>query len=232
MKQNKKCSKCNIDKELTEFYERHSRCKSCVREIQKEYRENNKQAIRERHRIYHSANKEKRIAYNEANKKAQKEYRKEYYRVNQEAIKDKAKDYNSANRPKINEQRKNRRKTNEVYALSIRLRNRTRMAFSLGGYSKDTKTEEILGCSWATLKRHIENQFTEGMSWENPFTFHIDHVKPLGNAKTKEELIELFHYTNLQPLSPEINLMKSNLTPQEWELKKQTKEYQQLIITQ
>lgn len=76
--------------------------------------------------------------------------------------------------------------------------------------SKDKKTQEIVGCTFEELKLHIENQFTEGMTWENYGTdgWHIDHVKPLAMANTKEEIIASNHYTNLQPMWQLDNLKK------------------------
>ena len=38
------------------------------------------------------------------------------------------------------------------------------------------------------------------MSWNNHGEWHIDHIKPLGLAKTENELKKLFHYKNVQPL--------------------------------
>jgi hypothetical protein len=193
----------------------------------KAYYEANKEKLNTYAKTYYEANKEKAKAsyktYYEANKEKIKANYKAYKEVNKEKIKANYKAYKETNKEKLNAQRRayfrNKRKTDELYALSSRLRTRTYIAFKLGGYSKGTKTEETLGCDWVTLKHHIEIKFTEGMSWENPSSFHIDHIKPLSNAKTKEDLIKRCHYTNLQPLPPEINIMKSNLTPMEWELK-------------
>ena len=41
----------------------------------------------------------------------------------------------------------------------------------------------------------------------------IDHIKPLSNATSAEELITLCHYTNLQPLCSRVNrdIKKANL---------------------
>ena len=59
------------------------------------------------------------------------------------------------------------------------------------------------------------------MNWENRGLFNgeinygwdIDHIIPLSTAKTKEDLIKLNHYTNLQPLCSKINryIKKDNL---------------------
>ncbi len=51
------------------------------------------------------------------------------------------------------------------------------------------------------LGQHIEAQFVKGMSWENyGDLWSIDHIRPIGLAKTKDEAYGLNHYTNLQPL--------------------------------
>ena len=60
------------------------------------------------------------------------------------------------------------------------------------------------------------------MNWENygnpkdgifepNKTWDIDHIKPLSSFTTEQELLELNHYTNLQPLcSYENRWVKSN----------------------
>lgn len=59
--------------------------------------------------------------------------------------------------------------------------------------------------------KHIEEQFKEGMSWENHGKWHIDHVVPIKyNNPTLEEQIERLHYLNLQPLWAEDNKSKGN----------------------
>jgi hypothetical protein len=103
---------------------------------------------------------------------------------------------------------KRRMEEDPLYALSSRLRGAIRKAISGGGYRKRSRTKDILGCSWEELKTHIENQFTEGMSWENRSEWHIDHIIPLASATTEEELIKLNHHTNLQPLWAKDNLSK------------------------
>jgi hypothetical protein len=79
---------------------------------------------------------------------------------------------------------------------------------------KHNKTFDIVGCSPQQLKEHIQSQFKDNMSWENYgyYGWHIDHITPLSSAKTEEEIYQLCHYTNLQPLWAEDNLKKSNKT--------------------
>lgn len=73
------------------------------------------------------------------------------------------------------------------------------------GYTKKTKTYEILGCSYKDFFNHIESQFTEGMTWKN---IHLDHIKPLALGKTEKEVLNLCHYSNFQPLFANDNLQK------------------------
>jgi len=75
-----------------------------------------------------------------------------------------------------------------------------RISIKTKGFSKDTKTEEILGCSWSFFKSYIETRFQEGQGWHNRESWDIDHIKPIKSAKTKKEVIALNHYSNLRPL--------------------------------
>jgi hypothetical protein len=78
------------------------------------------------------------------------------------------------------------------------------------GYTKKSKTNEILGCSFKEFKQHLELQFTEGMTWNNAGKWHLDHIYPVSLSKDENELIKLNHYTNFQPLWAEDNIRKGN----------------------
>ncbi len=77
-----------------------------------------------------------------------------------------------------------------------------------------------LGCTLEELKIHIENQFKEGMTWDNwkPDGWHLDHIKPLSKFDLTDpvQFKEAVHYTNLQPLWWNENLEKGNRS--DWEL--------------
>lgn len=76
---------------------------------------------------------------------------------------------------------------------------------------KSQKSIEYLGCGIEEFKQHIEEQFKEGMTWENHGEWHIDHVTPLKyNNPTIEEVIERLHYSNTQPLWATDNMSKGN----------------------
>lgn len=81
------------------------------------------------------------------------------------------------------------------------------------------KSEDILGCSFDFFKSHIESQFKEGMSWYNHGQWHIDHKVPLNVSLTSDDVLKLNHYTNLQPLWADENLIKGgNMLPEHHEL--------------
>ena len=79
----------------------------------------------------------------------------------------------------------------------------------------DNECLKYLDCDIATFKKHIEEQFTDGMSWNNRggenSGWEIDHCIPFKyNNPTAEEKLQRLHYTNLQPLPKDKNLKKSN----------------------
>jgi hypothetical protein len=79
-----------------------------------------------------------------------------------------------------------------------------------GGFSKNSRSHEILGCSFEFFKAYIEQRFLPGMSWENRSEWHLDHIIPVSSAKTEKQLLKLNHYTNLRPLWAKDNLSKKN----------------------
>ena len=96
--------------------------------------------------------------------------------------------------------------------LKGKLRSRCGTAFKRLMINKPYKTEKILGADFYEVKFYLESKFTDGMNWDNmgKYGLHIDHIKPLALAKNEKELIELCHYTNLQPLWAKDNLTKNS----------------------
>jgi len=121
-----------------------------------------------------------------------------------------AKQYSVENREKLSKRIRERLKTDHLFRLSCNYRSRTVSAFKSKGVSKKSKTREMLGCTFEEMKQYLINQFTEGMTVENYGEWHIDHIIPLASANTREELIKLIHYTNLQPLWASDNMSKGS----------------------
>jgi hypothetical protein len=77
--------------------------------------------------------------------------------------------------------------------------------------NKELSSKEYLGCDVETLKAHIEEQFKEGMTWDNYGEWHIDHMTPLMYKNpTLEQVCERLHYSNTQPLWASENKAKGN----------------------
>lgn len=116
----------------------------------------------------------------------------------------------SYNRRKTNQLRKNRYKNDSLYKLKISLRSRIYGALKRNKFVKKSKSLEILGGTYEEIRKHLESQFIDGMTWANHGHWHIDHIVPLSSAKTEEEMYKLCHYKNLQPLWAVDNLKKGN----------------------
>lgn len=67
---------------------------------------------------------------------------------------------------------------------------------------------DSVGCDHEELRDHISSRFGVGMSWGCYRQWEVDHVEPLSAAKSLVELIELCHFSNLQPLWRGDNLRK------------------------
>lgn len=132
---------------------------------------------------------------------------------NKEKIKTRKKIYNQLNKDKRAKRDRERKLTDPLFKLKTNLRTLINQAFKRQGFTKGTKTNIILGCTYEELKTHLENQFKPWMNWENHGKYNgefntgwdIDHIIKLSEAKTEEDIIRLNHYTNLQPLCCKIN---------------------------
>ena len=111
---------------------------------------------------------------------------------------------------KYNVLRKKNYSNDELYSLKIRFRSLLNQKIRKGGFVKKISTLEFLGCDWESFKQHIELQFKEGMSWENRDLWDLDHIIPISEGKTFEDIVLLSHFTNFQPLWKHENIKKSN----------------------
>jgi hypothetical protein len=220
------CEKCGTEKEYI------GRCKECRRNYQKSYFQDNRERIYKIKNEWSKNNKEKvKESYNkfkQNNPSKIKEYAKRTYEKNKDkklkyckeyTIKNKNKKDNwgkiwrEKNKERINIQRnkrnRERRQVDENYRLITNITNRMRSY--LKNYNTNERTIKYIGCSPLELRKHLESQFTEGMSWENygKHGWHIDHKIPLFAGKgDKNQIIKLCHYTNLQPLWEKDNYKK------------------------
>jgi len=182
------CSKCKEEKFICEFTKDKQRsdgyyvyCKKC-----------------------------RRVIY-DANSEVRKEKSKKYYNETKEKKHDIILERNRLWRKNNPNYTTERKKIDPTFKLIKNVRRRLKRFLDVNYITKRSQTFEIIGCAPQFLKEHIENQFTNGMSWDLMGKhIHIDHIIPLSSAKTEEELYKLCHYSNLQPLWAEDNLKKSN----------------------
>lgn len=167
--------------------------------LKKIYKKANSDKIKAQSKEYHAKTKDKTKAYYEANKEKIKERIKNYRKENLELLKKREKEAQI------------KKRQDPFYKLKDSIRNRIRASMKSKGYSKNSKSFEILGCTYEEFRTHIEAQFKDWMSWDNHGnpkdgilelnkTWDLDHIKPIASALTEEDVIRLNHYTNYQPL--------------------------------
>ena len=137
-----------------------------------------------------------------------------YYQENKESKKLSSSEYYKNNKEKANKCRLayQRKKVKEDirYRLTRNLRNRLYHALRTKNWKKNTNFTKYIGCTREELIVHLELKFTPDMNWSNYGDWHIDHIIPLDSAGTEEQLYQLCHYTNLQPMWALENIVKSN----------------------
>lgn len=112
------------------------------------------------------------------------------------------------------------RKKNYLSAEERLVRTKTRDAckrmlrriLTMARIRKDATTEAMLGYSKKELREHLEKQFTDGMSWLDRNSFHIDHIKPVA-VFFKEGINDpkvINALSNLQVLTPQENRAKAS----------------------
>ena len=187
--------------------------KEYLRKKKKEYRENNKEYIRKKSKEYREKNKEsikeKKRLYHLNNKESINEKKRLYYRNNI----DKFKKYNKDNRERHLKYLSDRRKNDPLYKFKINFTIKLSRNFKRNGYTKNSKSFKILGCSFEDFKLYIESQFEDWMNWDNyglyngkeNYGWEYDHIVPVSSAKCEEDIYKLNHYSNIQPLCSYVN---------------------------
>ena len=180
---------------------RDRRCKKCVSEChrrnrenrlkaQRKYRENNKEKIQEAEKLFRSS---------EEYKKHKAKYDMEYRKKKADKIREYKRNWKKKNKnnPLIKIKRNLRRRINHVIIDGL----------------KSDSTENLIGCTYQEFMKHIESQFTDGMTWENygQYGWHIDHIRPCCDfdLTNPDQQKECFNYKNCRPLWWDDNLKKS-----------------------
>ena len=188
MMQTKKCLKCRLEKDLSNFTKDLSRkdglCNNC------------KECASKRGRKYYEENTEK-----------ERKRRRKYVRENKQQERDRHKAYRENNKEKIRTYgriyRREKYRNDELYRLKDITRRAVKHSFRSKNHKKESKSAEILCCTWEEFKRHLEDN-PYGFMVEND-NLDLDHIVPMSNAQTEEKVIEQNHYTNFQLLPSDYN---------------------------
>ena len=175
---------------------------------------------------------EKQKAFHESPR--QKAYQKEYYQKNRKKIiarvmererfllktdpefvklkNKRSRDHYYKNRKKrqkqIAEWKKKEYKKDPVFRMRMCIKSGLRSSLKRRGYTKKSRTHEVLGCSFDFFVSFMEKKFQNGMNWENYGKWELDHIVPVSLGKTEEEIVALNNYINFQPLWKEDNIKK------------------------
>jgi hypothetical protein len=212
----KVCDRCNLEKELCEFGilkkntdGLRNTCKVCRGIDDKKYRENNKKRICEINKNWIKNNPSHSKNYYKKNKERLKMESRIYYEKNKLRYNQQSLSWNQINSEKRKKITKKHKQKPEI-KLKENIRHRVYIFLKSKNLRKNNKTFEIIGCTPFELQKHLEEQFIDGMTWENYGQWHIDHIIPLSTANIEEEIYKLCYYTNLQPLWAIDNLKKGN----------------------
>jgi len=201
------CKICNITEDLIGFKKDRRICSNCLKKNKQDYYLCNVEKIKEKKAEFRRLNKEKINAQ-----------KREHYRLNKERLIKQTSNYKKNNRDRYNKRKNERKKIDAHFKLRITVSERIRAAlksYLKNKYKNKGSTIEFLGCNIEELKIHLQNQFREGITWQNHGEWHIDHIIPCAafDLSKKEDCLKCFNYKNLQPLWAHENLSKSNKMP-------------------
>ena len=204
----KRCSKCDIEKELTEFSFRRdsqkyrNQCRECIKLINKECQIINKDEIKIKRKKYREETKNKNlkriydIVYRERNGEKIQLYKRNYFENNKHELYKKIK----------------KRKDEDIkFRLACNLRKKALNASKAQNVRKRNKTFYLFRCSQSFLRHWIESQLYGEMTLENyGKVWYLDHCLPIASFDLLDEndVKKCFNWINLRPMYVEDKIMK------------------------
>lgn len=197
--QTKLCTNCNIEKPYSEFYKNKGRhlglacyCKKCDIEHTIKWQRNNAEKFRIKQQKWRENNPEKE--------------------------KEKSHKWREANLGRCSKRvmkwQKNKRKTDPKFRLNCNISCLIRATLKNG--KGGSHWEEIARYTLSNLKKHLEKQFKDGMTWDNygKGGWEIDHKIPVSvfnfTKPEHEDFKRCWALSNLQPMWKKDNIVKSN----------------------
>ena len=183
----KVCSKCGGDPQPLEDFnwytasngekKRRPECKSCSREMCRQYKARNRGKIADYNKTYKAEHREEISVYNH-----------EYNKANREAI-----------QKRQNKQHHERKKADPNYRITCYFR--SKLNSIIKGKSRDCAS--LVECSYQSFKEWLTLQFEPDMSFDNyGIVWSIDHVNPCSNFDLTDDdnVYVCFHWSNLKPV--------------------------------
>ena len=208
------CAECKIEKPKTSFNGHRAtkdrlraKCKQCISDACKAYREANKERVT-------AYNK----SYKESNKGLIRAASADYYERNKERILESCKSYRKENQGIVRVSRKKRHEENKerennysrMYAAAnpektaARQGNRRAMKRAAGGKHTAADVKYLFDAQRGLCANCKTRLFRAGKQ-----KFHVDHIQPLSRGGSNDKY-------NLQCLCPSCNLQKHAKTPEDW----------------
>jgi len=199
---------------MKEYFRLHyQRKKEQAKKRSREYYKRNAEKVKARVRKYRRNNL---LRIREKQKKTYEKYRpkymaqrREYYWKNRASMLERSREWRRKNPDKaracIAKFYKKRPEAKIAHGFRLRLNK------ILGSKKPKYLTVfKLCGCSYETLRRHIEKQFKPGMNWDNRGKkWHVDHIVPI-SLYEKDDLISASHYSNLRPMFASDNISRGN----------------------
>lgn len=189
-------------------------CVECKKNIDNKTYQKNKEKILKNKKKYYNKN------FNNIKKR-----NKDYYQKNKEHIIEQNKKYYHSNKKHLNTINWKRRKVkllkDPIFRLNCNMSNAIAKALKLKNSTKENKSYlKLVNFTIMELKKHLESQFENGMTWENYGQWHVDHIIPKSRFKytsAKDETFKIcWSLNNFQPLWKKDNLSKNNKTMEEY----------------
>jgi len=151
--------------------------------------------------------KEKKLIYykkwSEKNREHLNEYHQKWRKKNIERHRENKRNYE-----------RNRKSRDPLYKLINNFRTAIYQVLKENDINKNGHYFDILKYTPEQLISHLEDRFSENMSWDNYGEWHVDHVKPISSFMIleigDEAFMNCWSLGNLQPMWGVDNIKKSN----------------------
>jgi hypothetical protein len=219
----KKCSKCNLEKDILLFPKRGSICKNCQKIYNGIYYQNNKEKLKSDSVNFYHSNRDSVLNYKKdfylENKDAKSIYNKIYLLNNRKAIREYQNNYS-----------RDKRRSDPSFRLKSIVSTRIFKVLKKQNSSKNNEScSKYLPYTFDELRVHLESLFEEWMNWNNygrygldgwiddditTWTWTIDHVIPQSKlpytSMDDDNFNKCWALENLRPLSAKQNVIDGN----------------------